>query len=215
MYTFVDSTWNPIKGLCDHGCKYCYVRRWGQKQSAPRIDEAEMRTDLGSGNFIFVGSGCDMFARNIPSAWIERVLGYCGDHNNKYLFQSKNPARFGEFSFPKGTSLCTTIETNRAYKEIMGHKTPLPIHRAIAMHKVSLKRTPTYVTIEPIMDFDVDDLIHLIVLCNVTQVNIGADSGGNNLPEPSREKIEELISKLKSIKKTVHQKDNLKRLLKN
>ena len=44
------------------------------------------------------------------------------------------------------------------------------------------------------------------------QVNIGADSGGNNLPEPSKEKIIELIFELEKFTK-VKQKKNLKRLL--
>ena len=25
MYEFVTHTWNPIKGICPHGCKYCYA----------------------------------------------------------------------------------------------------------------------------------------------------------------------------------------------
>jgi len=45
------------------------------------------------------------------------------------------------------------------------------------------------------------------------QVNIGADSGHNHLPEPSKEKILELISELEKFT-TVKQKSNLKRLLK-
>ena len=47
---------------------------------------------------------------------------------------------------------------------------------------------------------------------NVTQINIGADSGNNNLSEPKKEKVLKLISKLEKIT-IVKQKSNLKRLL--
>ncbi len=71
----------------------------------------------------------------------------------------------------------------------------------------------TYVTIEPIMDFDLEEMVELIKKCNPQQVNIGADSGNNHLPEPPKEKIFKLIEALSSFT-TVKQKDNLKRLLK-
>jgi DNA repair photolyase len=68
MYGFVTHTWNPIKGICPHGCEYCYMR--GRVQSYPHLDEKELRVDLGSGNTIFVGSSCDMWAAEIPEEWI-------------------------------------------------------------------------------------------------------------------------------------------------
>ena len=72
MYEFVDATWNVIKGECPHACEYCYVKRWG-RQNPIRFDESELKTDLGEGNFIFVGSSCDMFADTIPEQWIEDI----------------------------------------------------------------------------------------------------------------------------------------------
>lgn len=54
MYDFITHTWNPIKGECPHGCTYCYMKRWGA-QKPLHLDEKEMRTGLGSGNYIFVG----------------------------------------------------------------------------------------------------------------------------------------------------------------
>jgi hypothetical protein len=44
------------------------------------------------------------------------------------------------------------------------------------------------------------------------QVNIGADTGRNNLPEPPKEQILELIAELEKFT-TVVQKKNLRRLL--
>jgi hypothetical protein len=66
---------------------------------------------------------------------------------------------------------------------------------------------------EPIMDFDLPELVFLVKMCNPTQVNIGADSGNNSLPEPDKEKVLELIAALSEFT-TVKQKKNLKRILK-
>jgi hypothetical protein len=63
------------------------------------------------------------------------------------------------------------------------------------------------------MDFDVDELVELIQACNPDQVNIGADSGNNHLPEPSKDKLQTLIYRLSKFT-TIDQKRNLSRLLK-
>ena len=92
------------------------------KRGEARLDAGELANAcLGSGNFIFVGSSIDMFAQDIPDSWIKTVLDYC-DEYNRYLFQSKNPARILEYlDHPvfKRSVVCTTIETNRSYPEIM------------------------------------------------------------------------------------------------
>ena len=62
-----------------------------------RLELKELKVNLGEGNFIFVGSSTDEWAANVPSEWIEQVLDYCDGFNNRYLFQSKNPARFLEY----------------------------------------------------------------------------------------------------------------------
>lgn len=101
MYEFVSHTWNPIKGKCYHGCSYCYMDKLSPKRGEARLDAGELANAcLGSGNFIFVGSSIDMFAQDIPDSWIKTVLDYC-DEYNRYLFQSKNPARIiGVFGSP-------------------------------------------------------------------------------------------------------------------
>ena len=211
MYSWVTHTWNTIKGECPHGCTYCYMKRWG-KQKPVSFDEKELKTDLGSGNFIFVGSSCDMFARNLPDKWVIDTLNYCSSFvGNDYLFQSKNPEGFKDFEvyLKPYAKLCTTIETNRYYDQ-MGN-TPYPSMRSEDMH--DLEGWDKYVTIEPIMDFDLEEMINLIRWCNPVQVNIGADSGNNYLQEPSKEKLLALIEALKEFT-MIDQKRNLTRLLK-
>jgi len=211
MYEFVTHTWNTIKGECPHGCSYCYMKKWG-KQPSLHFDNKEIKTDLGTGNYIFVGSSCDMFADDIPIEWIMSTLMICERYNNEYFFQSKNPKRFSLINaVPLNYSLCTTIETNRWYADIMNNCSK-PVDRA-----VQLKNVPTsakrYVTIEPIMDFDLNTMIDLIKFINPSQVNIGADTGRNGLPEPSKQKLNWLIGALSGFT-TVHEKANLVRLLK-
>lgn len=209
MYSWVTHTWNAIKGACPHDCSYCYMKRWGELKPT-RLDEKELKTDLGKDNFIFVGSSCDMFANDIPLEWIDQTLKHCRKYYaNNYLFQSKNPARFFDFSYPENTVFCTTIETNRWYLDHMV-KAPLPSERAFRFS--GLVGFSKYITIEPIMDFDLNSLVSMIRSCRPQQVNIGADSGGNNLPEPEPGKLLDLIDKLKEFT-TVKKKKNLKRLL--
>lgn len=204
-------TWNQVKGSCEHNCSYCYMKRWKYLKEQ-RFDSKELKTDLGSGNYIFVGSSCDLFADNVNSEWIRNTILHCSKHSNKYLFQTKNPANIINYleELPDDSVVCTTIETNRFYPDIM-NASPKPELRALAMSKLTM--VDRYVTIEPIMDFDLPELVDMIKLCSPVQVNIGADSGGHNLPEPSKDKILALIDELSIFTKVV-QKTNLSRLLK-
>jgi len=207
MYPWITHQWNPIKGKCYHDCSYCYMKKWGE-QPPIYLDEKEFKTDLGENNFIFVCSGCDLFAMDIEASWIREVLNYCKKYDNKYLFQTKNPISVDAFNLPKYSIICTTIETNRWYPEIMG-KAPSPLTRVIGMKYLYFSK---YITIEPILNFDTNLFVKCIKDCNPIQVNIGADSKGHNLPEPPKEKISELISELEKFT-IVKQKSNLKRLL--
>ena len=157
----------------------------------------------------------DLFTGDISKNWIFKILEHCKKYNNRYLFQSKNPHNFYRWEniFPEITYLGTTIETNRAYPQ-MGN-TPSPIDRATVMNHHSYY-FPIVLTIEPIMDFDLDEMLGLIYMCNPEWVNIGADSKGHNLPEPSKKKIQSLIDGIKCdlIDIEVKLKGNLKRLMK-
>jgi DNA repair photolyase len=186
------------------------MKRWKNLKKI-RFDKSELKTDLGKGNYIFVGSSCDLFAENIPERWITETLIHCSKFDNSYLFQTKNPGRVLYFSeWPEKSIFCTTIETNRWYDEMK--YSPPPFERSRAMSGISIFNK-IYVTIEPIMDFDLRSLVTLVQACNPIQVNIGADSGGNKLPEPTSSKVKELVEALSEFT-IVKEKKNLKRLLK-
>lgn len=212
MYDWVSHTWNTVKGECPHGCHYCYMKRWG-KQKQVRFDESELNTDLGDKNFIFVGSSCDMWADSIPYQWINKTIDKCKQHTgNTYFFQTKNPRRLWyPFSddIPEMSVVCTTIETNRQYDE-MGD-TPHPVDRAHYLSMLEFKYR-AMVTIEPVMDFDVDEMVSLIECCSPDQVNIGANTNRKiKLPEPNAEKVKDLVYAIAPIT-TVKIKPNLKRI---
>lgn len=211
MYDFVTHTWNTIKGECSHDCSYCYMKRWGA-QKPVRFDEKELKTDLGDGNYIFVGSSCDMFARNVFDEWVIKTLRHCAKYpDNGYFFQSKNPSRmalFEEYLKPLNPIICTTIETNRWYPDFMQNSPPID-DRIFGMRR--LKNFDLFVTIEPIMAFDHDKLVKIIKIIGPKQVNLGADSGSNNLPEPTGKEVSKLVTELTAITK-VELKKNFGRL---
>lgn len=206
MYPWVTHTWNVVKGKCPHDCPYCYMKRFPLNEV--RLDEQELKTDLGMGNVIFVGSSCDMWAEAIPSSWIEKVTNHVKKYIlNDYVFQSKNPERFNIYAgFPSNTMWGTTIETNRDNGLT---NVPSVFERR---DWLSIIDGMKFVSIEPIMDFDLLELVSMIRCIKPMFVSIGADSQGHNLPEPSSIKINDLIKALKQFTE-VKIKDNLKRII--
>ncbi len=209
MYPFLTHTWNPIRGRCSHQCCYCYMKQF--KVGKLRLEEKELSSNLGSSNFIFVGSSTDMWAAEVPTEWIQKVIQHIKKYNNTYLFQTKFPIRFLEFirSFDQNCILGTTLETNRNYDLSMA---PLPIERWMQFKLLKDYKVRTMVSIEPIMDFDLEDFFCMLNEIRPEFISIGADSKKNNLIEPSSKKIKELIYHLKRFTKVVI-KRNLNRLL--
>ena len=217
MYEFVTLMYSPIRGKCKHECTYCYVKDTAKRYNKPLkdlfIDRRDLKKDLGTGETVFVCYTCDLFADDVPAEWIEQVLAHlCEYPNNRYLLQSKNPKRMLDFTekFPPDVLLGATIETNR--KEYYESKAPTFTERAEALGELSKLGYETIVTIEPILDFDLEPLVDIIVTANPVWVNVGADSKGHDLPEPSPEKVAALIETLKE-KTDVELKRNIDRIL--
>lgn len=222
MYPWITHTWNPIRGICKHDCAYCYIKLGGPmgwKHPAKLIEkevDGIKATDLGKGNFIFVGSSTDMWGKWVPDFHIRAVLKRCDYFNgNKYLFQTKDPKRFHDFTLflPEKSWLCTTIETNRAEITRAISKAPDPKARAEAMQILRELKYKTTLTIEPVMDFDLPEMLELIEMVGPEWISIGADSKKADLPEPPVEKIRELVDTLHSKKIETKIKKNFKRLL--
>jgi len=231
MYPWITHTANPLAGECSHDCSYCYVKNLKKRFKAindkysgsPRICENGMKKISGSGKFIFVCDMVDLFADNVSMDDIAKILHKCRvNYKNKFWFQTKNPERFFDeihpFTIskiqdyiPKNSIIAVTIETNRYYPDIMGDA-PTPGERLHDFRKIT--GIEKHITIEPILDFDVDKFTEMIIKAKPDQVNIGADSGNNGLSEPKKWKILELIEFLKNAGVRVHLKENLGRLMK-
>ena len=219
MYPWVSHTHSHLGGECPHKCTYCYVasNRFGRpaKYQGPiRILEEELDTNYGKGNTIFVDNCNDLFAAEVPSDWIKAVLIHCHQYPyNRYVFQTKNPARYLEFIdlLPEDCLLGCTIETNRLTATQIS-QAPVPYERVLAMIALpaGVKR---FITLEPIMDLDVPVIIEWLGYIIPEFVNIGADSQRHNLAEPSAGTINELIAGISGAGIEIREKHNLNRIL--
>lgn len=211
MYAFINATWNPIKGKCLHDCQFCYMKRF--PQNPIHLDVKELKVNLGESNLIFVGSGTDLFAMNVPAKWLCLVFQHMNRFNNQYFLQSKNVLRMAYYrdEVPNDTIFCTTIESNRNHS-CMGAAPPIEDRVKGMMFLKSMFRK-IMITIEPVLDFDISPLSRILIDLNPIQINIGADSKRHNLPEPKPGKLERLFKNLTEYNLKIHIKPNLKRLL--
>lgn len=213
---WVTHTHASLGGECPHKCTYCYVDnpRFGRPAKfcgELRLLEEEMEVPFGSGKSIFIEHCNDLFCEEVPRGFIERVLVHCLEWpENTYVFQTKNPQRYLDLLglMPKGSIIGTTIETNRPIPDIS--YAPPPESRYRAMTLLNFRK---FVTVEPILDFDVEVLARWIGEIKPEFLNIGADSKGHNLPEPTMSKIHALVDELKKYGIEVREKHNMQRLI--
>jgi len=218
MYDWVTHMHTHLGGECSHKCSYCYVQknRFGvpeRYKGEPRLIEEELNVNYGKGKTIFIEHMNDLFANTIQNSWIVKILRHCLEYpENNYVFQSKDPGRcfLGCSSFlPEGSLFGTTIETNRDMSNIS--TAPHPNLRYQGIKYLKKDGIKTFITIEPIMDFD-DELAEWIIDAKPNFVNIGADSKRSALNEPSAEKVQRLIKRLQDANITIRKKTNLGRL---
>jgi len=213
MYPWVTHTHTHLGGECPHKCVYCYVDnpRFGRPKRYTgklRLIEEEFGVDYGAGKTIFIEHCNDLFAKEVSDHFINMVLDHCRFYpKNTYVFQTKNPARYLDFAFDFKAIFGTTIETNRVIEGIS--TAPTPYERYRVMKTISRGK---FVTIEPVLDFDVEVLSAWIRDIKPEFLNLGADSKKRNLPEPTVAKIMELVAKLKEYGIELREKHNLKRL---
>lgn len=224
MYPWVTHTHSHLGGECSHACGYCYVQamekrfKSGRYAGPLRLISEEFKVKYGYGRTIFIEHCNDLFAYEVPREMIMSILNHCRAYpGNTYVFQTKNPRKMAEYirHMPEEVIIGTTIESNIRYGA-MGDA-PSPEERATCMHVIacaypdSIKR---FVTIEPVMDFDVEPFADMIVKCSPFFVNLGADSKNSQLPEPSIEKIKALVAALHDHGIELIEKHNLERLRK-
>lgn len=210
-------TWNPVGG-CKHHCygDGCWAAR--QAPRIPRYDggfdhpklfEGELKKRFSGDVVVFVSSMGDLFGEWVPDEWIYEVIGAMKKSGPRVTFflETKNPARYAKFLrlLPPNTILSTTIETNRDY-QVSG--APPVRDRFEAFRKLAWPHK--HVSIEPIMDFDLEVLagwMRRIALIEAewrggtSMISVGYDNWNCKLPEPPLDKTMALISQLERFTK--------------
>ena len=207
-------TWSPYPG-CDHQCIYCYSPEIYNRFSKcdlckafvphPHEERLEHPPNFKAGETWFVESMGD-FAF-VPKAYKEWIIEILAAHpKTTFYLQSKNPERaflvpYVDFDmeFPDNLVLGTTIETNE-YPRMFISEAPYPYFRYCTFKHVLHKRK--YITIEPIMDFDLAVLVEWLreiapEFVYIGYLNPAGKAKRLQIPEPPLEKTEELINKLK------------------
>lgn len=222
MYDWTSHTHNYIRGRCPHLCSYCYTQTGypavKDKYSGPlEFDYKELSVSHNVGwdqpgpKTIFICHMTDLFCEAMPREYIDKVLAHCcGYPAHTYVFQSKNPARmiWQNFHFPPHCIFGTTLESD-TWHDCMG-ESPVPCDRAIWFQQLP---HPRFITIEPILDFNVDEFVEMLLECEPDFICIGADSKENSLPEPPKHKVEALLNEIERAGIEIRAKHNLERLL--
>ena len=208
MFRQVTKTWNPVVG-CRHDCTYCWARRLSQTKLKhlpqykdgfnPKLVEAAFKRRFKDGEVVFVSDMGDLWGDWVPDEWIRRVLQHISKFPNTwFLFLTKNPQRYHDFinEIPSNAILGATIETNRDHIARMVSRAPEPSRRYESMKKLSWNNK--IVSIEPILDFDMEVFLEWIMDINPILVYVGYDNYNNKLPEPPLSKTIRLIRELRS-----------------
>lgn len=203
MFPEVTKTWNPYVG-CLHKCIYCWARSLAEGKLkhlaryrdgfAPKLIEHELKRIFRAG-FIFTSDMGDLWGSWVPHQSIEKVLVpiRCSP-GAAFLCLTKNPERYHEFLhlIPSNVILGATIETNIQFSEIS--QAPSVVDRATYM--AGIQEATKFISIEPIMAFQLDSFVSMIRTIAPDFVYVGYDNHGHHLPEPSRSETEELIDAL-------------------
>jgi len=209
---------------CGH---YAGDLRLSEKEFACSYDTPKIRREALESGFdhpIFFIEHCnDLWSGEVPQEWVDGVLKQCCDYPLcEFVFQSKNPERMIHSleKFPVNCTIGTTCESDIYWKEVYNENEllipPSPVERLAALKFIGEHCFRTFVTVEPILLMESPvDFARMIADANPSFVNIGADSKGTGLPEPSKQQVLELIDALKTNGVTIRKKSNLERILKD
>lgn len=211
-------TWNVFVG-CKYDCTYCNAKvlartrlkhnlRYRDGFEKPHLVPELLTRGFNPGDLVFICYMGDISFATRYELWqiLRRVECYLG---TDFLLISKNPAYFLRWPdpLPQNTIVGTTLETNRNHGL---SKAPAPLKRWIDLQ--ALKHPRKFLSIEPVMDFDPRELTRWIGLLGPTIIEVGADNYHHNLPEPSWEKVEQLLEFCRSTGAQVVEKPGLERL---
>lgn len=209
MFPFITATWNPIGGECPHECTYCWAKaiikrnpNMTKYHGKYTIDEKQINKKFTPYSFVFVCDMIDLFAANVPIAAINMVINRIIQQPNvTFLILTKNPRYAWLMDVPKNVVIGATIESNLDYPV---SKAPKQADRLKAMQDITDNRK--MLSIEPIMDFDLEPFVNEIVKAKPEFVAVGYDNYKNGLTEPSFSKTLHLIAMLEGAGIKVYRK---------
>ena len=166
-------TWNVFKG-CLFNCVYCVQREQAKRQKhrcelcyryKPHLHPKRLNEKFKAGETVFVAAAGDISFMLNKGEQIDLLNIIRKYSDTTFLLQTKDPRYYLKLlhwrSFPKNIVIGTTIETNRVIigKQPYSHysKAPYPDERFKCMGIYTNLRK--YITIEPIMDFDLDVMV--------------------------------------------------------
>ena len=219
MFTFAGKrmiTWNLFTG-CNFNCSYCWARQLAETRLKasypngfiPTTHPDRFNRHFKPNDFVFpVSMGDIAFAPSIVGQVIlDHVNKY---HETKFLLCTKDPDIFRQVKFHQpNLYLGTTLESNRRFN---GTRAPSVFDRYRWLKDLS--HPCKFISIEPVMDFDLNTFVQWILDINPSIVEVGADNYHHNLPEPSADKLNSLLVEIKKFGKIVIEKQGLERLLK-
>jgi DNA repair photolyase len=202
MFDNITKTWNPVVG-CLHNCVYCWARRLVETKLkdveryrdgfVPKLVEKELSKRFYKQS-VFVSDMGDLFGDWVPEEWITKVIDAIRESpTSNFLFLTKNPRKYLKYVelYPENLVLGATIETNRDYPV---SEAPTTAERYKSM--VELPYRNKLVSIEPIMDFDLETFVQWIREIKPVLVHVGYDNYNKHLPEPSLSKTKQLMDQL-------------------
>lgn len=204
-------TWNCFVG-CAFDCVYCVPTFQAQAKRqlhncrkcydyTPHEHPERLAKIPGGSRIVFVcGSGDIALASH---DYISQIIEAIKKRNAKfpkrtYYLQSKWPAMLGTHidEMPDNVILVTTLETNRdeGYAEISSAPPPTDRYRQF----LALDWPHKVITIEPVMDFDLDTFAAMIVSVRPECVWLGYNTRPKQvtLPEPHPLKLRDLVQEL-------------------
>ena len=205
-------TWNIFVG-CEFDCTYCkpsfqaQIKRWGKGNCRKCYDyvphlHMERLNRMPKAELVFVGGYGDP-AFLTRARKIATLKDLAKREWQLFLWQTKDPAAFKDIEFPPNVIFGTTIETNRD-TTLRFSKAPRTADRYIDFW--SHGHTRKSVTIEPIMDFDEDELLHWVRNIAPEIVWIGYANKFPGLPEPELAKTTEFINAMREAGLEVREK---------